>query len=245
MRSFLNALYSGYATLVFAASATVAGILILVLPGLHLRRRAGAAGMHTFCRVSGIGLRIQNRDVLPDGPAAVVANHMSYLDGLVMTAALPPRFGFVIKTEAGRAPVVGTVLRRMGAAFVDRHNAWRGSSDTRRLLRLIQSGRSLGFFPEGGLRPEPGLRPFRLGAFLVAARTGVPIVPAVIEGTRDVLPCDRRVLHHGRIRVRLLPPLTAEGEDRKAAIRLQNRTWAAIHNALASEEARAATATEV
>src|SRR5699024_5630041 len=90
MQSFFSALYSAYATLLFAVSATLTGVLILILPGLHLRRRVGATGMRTFCRLAGIRLRVLNQEVLPTGPAVVVANHMSYLDGLVFTAALPP-----------------------------------------------------------------------------------------------------------------------------------------------------------
>lgn len=243
MRTTASAIYSAYATCLFAILAFITGVFILTLPGLENRRRVGALGMRLFCLLAGIPFRVEGLESLPEGPAVVVANHMSYLDGLVFTSALPPRFGFVIKTEASRVPVVGAVLRRMGADFVDRHDARRGSSDTRRLLRRIEGGQSLGFFSEGSLSRKPGLRPFRLGAFLIAARAGVPVVPAAVDGTRGILPNRRWWMSHGQIRVRVQPPVTPDGRDREAALKLRDQAWAAVRDAVSPDEAGAATFT--
>ena len=84
----------------------------------------------------------------------VVANHASYLDGVVMAAALPPRFGFVIKREMNDVPVAGLLLRRIGSEFVDRFNRHKGGTDARRVLRTAASGHSLVFFPEGTFTPR-------------------------------------------------------------------------------------------
>lgn len=240
MRTIVRALYSAYASCLFAFLALLTGCLILTLPGLRQRRRVGAVGMRLFCRLAGIDFRVDGLQGLPQGPAVVVANHMSYLDGLVFTSALPPRFGFVIKTEASKVPIISAVLRRMGADFVDRQDARRASSDTRRLLRRIEGGHSLGFFSEGTLRREPGLRPFRLGAFLIAARAGVPVVPAAVDGTRSILPDGNWLPHHGHINVRLLPPIMPDGSDREAALRLRDATWHAVRNAVSPVEAAGA-----
>ena len=86
----------------------------------------------------------------------VVANHASYLDGVVMTAALPPRFGFVIKREMNNVPGAGLLLRRLGSEFVERFNRQKGATDARRVLRTAASGHSLMFFPEGTFKPEVG-----------------------------------------------------------------------------------------
>ena len=66
-----------------------------------------------------------------------------------MQATLPPHFSFVIKREMSRVPVAGTLLRRIGAEFVDRSDRRRGQRDTRRLLRSAASGQAMAFFPEG------------------------------------------------------------------------------------------------
>jgi 1-acyl-sn-glycerol-3-phosphate acyltransferase len=240
MTAIARAIYSAYATCLFACVAFITGCFILTLPRLRWRRRVGAIGMRTVCALAGIRFRVEGQRHLPAGPAVVVANHMSYLDGLIFTSALPSHFGFVIKMEASKVPIVATVLRRMGAEFVDRHDKRRASSDTRRLLRRIQAGRSLGFFPEGTVSRTPGLRPFRLGAFLIAARAGVPVVPAAVEGTRGVLPPDRWRLGPGHIRVNLLPALNSEGSDKAAALALRDAAWDRVRSAVGSEESAAA-----
>ena len=121
----------------------------------------------------------------------VVANHASYLDGVVMAAALPPRFGFVIKREMNEVPVAGLLLRRIGSEFVERFNRHKGATDARRVLRTAASGHSLVFFPEGTFTPEVGLGKFHTGAFAIAARAACPVVPAVILGTRRNMPATR------------------------------------------------------
>ena len=79
----------------------------------------------------------------------VVANHASYIDGLVAAAALPPDFAFVIKKEMVRVPLAGLLLRRLGSQFVERFDRHKGGVDTRRVLKLAATGQSLVFFPEG------------------------------------------------------------------------------------------------
>ncbi len=100
---------------------------------------------------------MRNLERIPGGQCVVVANHASYLDGLVFTAALPPRFGFVIKREMESVPLAGALLRRLGSEFVERFNRHRGGADARRVLRTAVSGNSLVFFPEGTFDERPGL----------------------------------------------------------------------------------------
>ncbi len=76
-------------------------------------------------------LVVKNLERIPAGQCVVVANHASYLDGVVMTAALPPRFGFVIKREMESVPLAGALLRRLGSEFVERFNRHRGGADAR------------------------------------------------------------------------------------------------------------------
>ena len=135
----------------------------------------------------------------------MVANHASYLDGVVMTAALPPRFGFVIKREMNEVPVAGLLLRRIGSEFVERFNRHKGATDARRVLRTAASGHSLVFFPEGTFTSEVGLGKFHTGAFAIAARAACPVVPAVILGTRRNMPATRILPRPGRIEVRYWP----------------------------------------
>ena len=113
-----------------------------------------------------------------------MANHASYLDGLVLTAALPPRFAFVIKKEMDRVPLASLLLRRIGSEFVDRHNRHKGAMDARRVLRRASQGQSLVFFPEGTFSTQPGLLRFHTGAFATAVRANCSVAPVVIRGAR-------------------------------------------------------------
>jgi 1-acyl-sn-glycerol-3-phosphate acyltransferase len=79
--------------------------------------------------------------------------------------------------------------------------------DTRRMLRKAHNGDALAFFPEGTFSREPGLKPFRSGAFLAAARAGLPVVPIVIRGARDILPDRRWLPRPGRLEVQLTDPV--------------------------------------
>jgi 1-acyl-sn-glycerol-3-phosphate acyltransferase len=137
----------------------------------------------------------------------VVANHSSYLDGIVMKAALPPRFSFVIKRAAASMPVAGFLLKRIGSEFVDRYNANGRHRDAMRVLRRAEAGQALVFFPEGTFDEVRGLKRFHVGAFAAAVRGAMPVVPAVIFGTRQAMPNGALLVRPGRVRVELLPPV--------------------------------------
>lgn len=232
MRKLLITLYGCYSLSVFAASALITCTLIVIMPGQRLRRRIGGLGMRLALALAGIRLRLEGLAHLPERPCVVVANHVSYLDGLVMTAALPSHFGFVIKAEAGHVPVLGLILRRMGALFVTRSDPRRASRETRALLRSLKRGESLAVFPEGTFSTQPELLPFRLGAFVLAARAAVPVIPAAIHGTRSILPDKVWLPRHSHILVRLLPPLSSSGSARAHATQLRDLAQAAVQNAL-------------
>lgn len=215
--------------LVFAICAMLAVVAVLIVPGVDRRRRAASAIARGFLWVTAMPLRRRHLERLPEGQCVVVANHASYLDGLVMKAALPPRFNYVVKREMAGVPLAGLLLRRIGTEFVDRFDRHKGASDARRVLRTAKAGQSLVFFPEGTFHNTPGLLRFHSGAFATAVRAGCPVVPAVIRGTRRVLPGSRLLPHWGEIEVEFLEPLNASRADGEAAAAdLRDRARAAI-----------------
>jgi 1-acyl-sn-glycerol-3-phosphate acyltransferase len=203
----LRLVYGIYALPVFAALLVLATALALLLPGLKLRRRVTRSFARLGLAVLLIRLRVDGLSRLPGGSCVVVANHSSYLDGIVMKAALPPRFSFVIKQEARAAPLLGFLLRRIGSEFVDRSSQQGRQRDARRMMRRAAEGHSLVFFPEGTFATEPGLKRFHTGAFATAARAGVPVVPSIIHGARRALPNRAVVPRPGVISVEILDPL--------------------------------------
>ncbi len=132
----------------------------------------------------------------------------------LLKALLPARFSFVIKKEVSAVPLAGLLLRRIGSEFVDRFNRHAGGMDTRRLIKAADAGQALVFFPEGTFIPRPGLGKFHTGAFVIATRAGLPVVPLVIRGTRHILPGERFLPRPGRIEIEILPSIpTVAGLD--------------------------------
>jgi 1-acyl-sn-glycerol-3-phosphate acyltransferase len=225
----LRLVYGIYAALLFLAVALIALLGVIVLPTLRLRRATARVAARTFFALAGMPVKLIGTEQLPAGQCVVVANHASYLDGVVMTAALPPRFGFVIKREMNDVPVAGLLLRRIGSEFVDRFNRHKGGTDARRVLRTAASGHSLVFFPEGTFSTEVGLGKFHTGAFAIAARAACPVVPAVILGTRRNMPAQRLLPRPGPIEVRYGQPIVDQNcADGDPALRLRDASRAAI-----------------
>jgi 1-acyl-sn-glycerol-3-phosphate acyltransferase len=199
----------------------VALVVNLFVPGLRARRLVAGASARWFFRGAGIRLIVDGRERLPHGPCVVVANHASYIDGIVAAAALPPEFAFVIKKEMARVPLASLLLRRVGSAFVERFDRHKGGSDTRRVWKLAATGQSLVFFPEGTFDGTRQIGRFLAGAFATAERSNMPVVAVAIHGTRDLLPPGTMMLRRGAVRFEILGVVPAEGA------RQRTREWIA------------------
>ncbi|MDP9083322.1 MAG: 1-acyl-sn-glycerol-3-phosphate acyltransferase [Pseudomonadota bacterium] len=206
----LQPLYLGYCLVAFIVLGMTVLVVNMFLPGLRARRAVAGAFSRTFLHVAGISLQVDGLTRLPRLACVVVANHASYLDGLVAAAALPPDFAFVIKKEMARVPLAGMLLRRLGSQFVERFDRHKSGVDARRVLKLAATGQSLVFFPEGTIDEVRQIGKFHGGAFATAARFEMPVVAVAIHGTRDVMPPGRFALHRRPIRVEILGVLDAD-----------------------------------
>jgi 1-acyl-sn-glycerol-3-phosphate acyltransferase len=152
----------------------------------------------------------------------LVANHASYIDPIVLMAAIPVPFRFVAKRALGRYPLIGIVIRKAGHLTIEKAglgDRLAGADDVERRLR---DGERLMIFPEGTFVRAPGLLPFRLGAFRAAVDTGRPIVPIAIGGARDVLPADAWLLRHRPITVTVGAPLQPTAAGWPEMVRLRD-----------------------
>ena len=182
---------------IFAAHAWTLAVLValVVCPALALipfepaRWSVLRGGLKMLARLAGIPLTVRGLENLPPAttPCVFVVNHMSYLDGFVIAAAIPRIFSFVAKAELAGQPLPRFLLGRIGTEYVRRTDKEGSLRDARRLVERARAGRSLMYFPEGTLTRAPGLLPFRVGAFEAAVAAGLPVVPIAIRGTRSVL----------------------------------------------------------
>lgn len=222
-------LYAAYAWVLLTAVGTPVLLAVATLPRRSWRCAAARAGARLLIWLSGTPLSVHGATRLAAGQACVVvANHQSFLDGLVLTAALPGPVQFVAAREFATRLVVGAFLRRLGTEFVERSDRARGLADVRRLTDAVLAGDTLVFFPEGRLARAPGLRAFHMGAFVIAASAGVPVVPVAIRGTRSLLRPDRYFVRHAAVDVEVTDRIEPDGSDWDAALHLRLAARAAL-----------------
>jgi 1-acyl-sn-glycerol-3-phosphate acyltransferase len=215
---FFRLLYAAFAWFVLLFVVVPVVACCLLLPGVERRRAIARWGAGTVLRMIGSGVRISGSPPGAGDAAMVVANHQSYLDGMILTAVLPPQYTFLIKREMVRVPIAGFVLSRLGSQFVDRADANQRHRSARRLVQSAKEGQALAVFPEGTFDAEPGLKPFRMGAFRAAWLGGLPIVPAVITGARSKLPSDSWLPRPGGLSVEFCPRLEARDYPDEVAL---------------------------
>jgi 1-acyl-sn-glycerol-3-phosphate acyltransferase len=232
-RRMHSTLYALYAWSVLGLMAPVVWTLVVLAPRLEWRwvlMRAAARGLAratvTPCTVGGL-----ERLPPPGRPVVYVANHASYLDAYFLVGFVPRIVSIVAKAELRKAFTMRIFLERIGTEFVERFDKQQGIADARRAALALSAGRSLLFFPEGTFSRVPGVLPFQMGAFIAAAETNSPVVPLLIQGTRDILRDDSWLPARGRVSITVGPPLecaavqAAAGADPwKTALQLRDRT---------------------
>ena len=176
-----DALFGVYAWFVFGVCVLVGLLAALLVPGAGRRARLIAGATKAIFILSAVPVRINGMENLPADDCVVVANHASYVDGLLLKGYLPARFSFVVKGEMRDIPVAHFLLHRAGSRFVERSEATASVRDARQIVKAAESGQSLAMFPEGTFQQQPGLMRFRAGAFVAAVRGNMPVVPIAIN----------------------------------------------------------------
>jgi len=159
--------------------------------------------------VSGVKMRIHGLEKIdPRGAYVFVANHRSLMDTPVVLAHIPLQFRFLAKKGLFLIPILGTHLRRAGHLPVvkdDPRASLRSMSDAAKIIR--ERGVSVLLFPEGGRSRNDKLQDFKEGAAYIAIKAGVPAVPIVMTGTREVLPLGSMQIMSGIVELRIGDPI--------------------------------------
>ncbi len=186
----------------------------------------------------------------PTKPQIMVANHQSWFDVFTLIGWFPGDFRFVAKQELGRIPIFGRSWQRCGHISIDRadRSAAIGSLETAG-DRIKREGLTIVMFPEGTRSPDGRLQPFKKGAFVLAIRAGVPVLPVAIQGTRQIMAKGRWRIGRSDVRVRVGVPLDTEAYGLEGRDRLKDDAWSGLRALLegdgASKEASHATERKV
>ena len=177
-----------------------------------LRFARGWARTILFC--ARIPVKVLHPERLAEGRSfVVVANHESFSDILVLLARLPLSVRFLTKKSVFRVPVLGWSIRAAGFVPVDRGNRARSLATVEAALALLKSGRSLVVFPEETRARTDELLPFKSGAALLAVRSGFPLLPIGIAGTRRALPRGTLAISSGPVAMAIGRPIDVAGRS--------------------------------
>ncbi len=188
-----------------------------VAAGLVSRRGAGRV-VHLWgrllLRLVGVRVTVEGLERLDPGARCVImANHESALDIPALLAALPAalELRFLAKKSLFGVPFLGWAMTSAGFVPVDRGDRSTAPAMLSRTLDEVRRGGSPLVFPEQTWTTDGRLLPFARGGFLVALKTGLPILPLGLEGPRLVMPPGEGVVRPRPVTVRVGEPiLTAE-----------------------------------
>ena len=141
-------------------------------------------------------------------PHVYAVNHGSALDIPVLYANLPFQFRIVFKSELLAYPLVGGHLKRSGQVCIDQQNPMRSVADIRSAVKSLRAGMPLVIFPEGGRTPDGEIKPFLPGAFFLAIRAQVDIVPVALVGTFELLPMNTYHIKSRPLEMRVGKPIS-------------------------------------
>jgi len=161
-------------------------------------------------------------------PYVYMANHASLIDTPALFAYLPHQFRIMAKKSLFNVPFMGWHLRTAGHFPIDHGNPRKTAISLRRVIEGGKGGRSLAVFPEGRRTDDGQLQAFEPGAFKIALRAGVPIVPVTIRGTFKMLPRTSLAPRPGRVDVIISEPIETTDYNEKTLPALIERVRMAI-----------------
>lgn len=144
-------------------------------------------------------------------PHVYAVNHASAMDIPVLYVYLPFQFRIVFKKELLAYPVVGWQLKRSGQVCIDQQKPTNSIASIRSAVKSLKSGMPLVIYPEGGRTRDGYIKPFLPGAFFLALKAQVDIVPIALVGTYELLPMDTYHIKCRPLEMRVGEPISTAG----------------------------------
>ncbi|MBT3759508.1 MAG: 1-acyl-sn-glycerol-3-phosphate acyltransferase [Candidatus Marinimicrobia bacterium] len=199
---------------------TIIEVPILLCIGFFDKRKNITGGLVRFWNnwvlwSTGIHINVQGMDNLDARQQYIfIGNHESALDIPVAVASLPFNVVFLAKKELFTIPLFGWGMSAAGMIKVDRQNRDRAKRSVGSALEALEKRNiSIIMYPEGTRSYTPEMLPFKKGAFILAIRSGLPIVPITISGAREIAPKNTLRLHRGEINFIIGKPIQTTGYE--------------------------------
>lgn len=185
-----------------------------------------------WCRIAlwsgGIRMKADMSAVPGDGPFVFLVNHQSQFDiPITMTALSHWHPAFVAKKSLFRIPLLGWCFAQDGHIAIDRSNRRKAMRSMDHAAEVAQNGRGIIVFPEGTRQKQlDELGECKSGGIVLALKTGLPVVPLVIEGAGDILPAGQIMLsNRSDVTIKALPPIEPDRYTLKERNQFRDEVW--------------------
>lgn len=209
------------ATVVIASTVIIFSFFSRTGNGPHLLARFWA---NSILWVSRVKITVSGAEKLdPDRSYIYMPNHQSNADIPLLLGRLPVQFRWLAKAELFKIPIFGRAMRGVGYISIDRSNRKSAFESLARAARTIRNGTSVLIFPEGTRSRDGRILPFKKGGFVLSVDSGVPIVPIIIRGTRDIIPKGHFLIRPAPVTMEILDPVETADYTRKTKDQLLER----------------------
>lgn len=201
---------------------------------LHLIARFWA---NSILWVSRVKTRVTGAEKLTPGRSYIyMPNHQSNADIPLLLGRLPVQFRWLAKAELFKIPIFGRAMHGVGYISIDRSNRKSAFESLARAARTIRDGTSVLIFPEGTRSRDGRLLSFKKGGFVLAVDSGVPIVPVIIRGTRNIIPKGHFMIRPAPVTMQILDPVETADYTRKTKDALLERIRTILIDNLENEQ---------
>ncbi len=159
-------------------------------------------------KVAGVRVVVHGKEkIKPGQPYIFISNHQSAFDIPAGVVAIPGTMRFIAKKELFRIPIFAQAMRIVGMIPIDRGNSEEARKTLNQAVQKLQSGVSVLIFPEGTRSENGEIKPFKKGGFVLALRSGLPIMPMVFSGALQIMRKGEKKLRKGTIHIYFLDPV--------------------------------------
>jgi 1-acyl-sn-glycerol-3-phosphate acyltransferase len=179
----------------------------LLVGNAHLMYRVFVRACHLALVIAGIHVRAEGLENIPAGTCVFASNHCSNLDPVAFVTVTPKQIALIAKKEVFRIPILSKAIRMGGLIPIDRANRDAAAESVDQAVDSLKRGLSFCIFAEGTRSRDGRLQPFKRGAFVMAIRAQVPVVPVSLAGTQKLMRKGDWKLYPGEVVVRFGKPL--------------------------------------
>ncbi len=162
-------------------------------------------------RLSGVDISVEGIENIPiTGPVVFISNHQGNFDVISIVSYIPRKVSFIAKKELGEIPLLGMWMKVMGCLFIDRSDIRQSAQVITNAIEYIKSGNAMLIFPEGTRSKDGNLGEFKAGSFKIAVKSGAPIIPISINGSRSIMEDNNGKVKPGKISLTYHKPISTK-----------------------------------